>query len=534
MAKKRKIAENVWLGWLLVSIAAITLLRELFNASGVIPAHFDEAQYWTYGEALAFGYYSKPPLVAWAIRLSTEVFGDTLFGLRFFVPLVHAWIAWLIFASGRRLFDARTGFWAGLGYLAAPGVTVSAGLMTTDPLMMLGWAGALYALTRILTLKRTKKTPEPWAWWAVLGLSLGAGMLAKYTAIAFAGGAIGYALFSREGARTWRGPLLAAGCFLLVWAPNLIWLGVHRFASVAHLGENADTGQGISFGGLPEFIGAQAGVIGPIFLVAIFWAAAQWREWRGEWRKRLLFWLTAPLFLAMCVQSLNGGANANWAAPCYVAGSIIAACFLTRRGWRRGLMAHLVIGAVATVLLWSAGAVYSQWGTGLPRAGDPYKKVRIGPPFCERVILAMEDTGVETLLSNDRRRLAECSFLAALPPSAIRVWNPEGMVSNHYEMVASLTEGERNGPMLLVTLGDGARIARHFASSERIDEGVFATHVDREFDYSIWRVNGFLGYDTFATDPGALPAPPVDVPAEGPEDGSGPVQEDTTEDDDMP
>ena len=85
----------------------------------------DEAQYWRWGQTFEWGYYSKPPLVAWLIRLSTEIFGDTAFGVRFFAPLIHAAIAWMIFATGRTLFDGRTGFWAALVYLAAPGVTVN-------------------------------------------------------------------------------------------------------------------------------------------------------------------------------------------------------------------------------------------------------------------------------------------------------------------------------------------------------------------------------------------------------------------------
>ena len=33
---------------------------------------FDEAQYWLWSRDLAFGYFSKPPLIAWLIRLATE------------------------------------------------------------------------------------------------------------------------------------------------------------------------------------------------------------------------------------------------------------------------------------------------------------------------------------------------------------------------------------------------------------------------------------------------------------------------------
>ncbi len=494
MARKVRIADGVWIRWTLLVLAGLLVLREGINATGIAPVHFDEAQYWTYGEAPAFGYYSKPPLVAWLIRASTEVFGDTLFGLRFFSPLIHAWIGWLIFAAGRRFFDARLGFWAALGYSVAPGVSVSASLMTTDPPMMLGWAGALYALARLLPPRPKRAPPPAFWWWGVLGACLGAGMLAKYTAGVFVAGALGYALLSREGAVQWRGPLLAAGAFLLVWAPNLAWLAIHDFASLAHLSENADTGRGFSPEGLPEFLAAQVGVIGPVILAGLGWGAWRWRDWRGDWRMRLLAWLSAPLLLAMAVQSLNGGANANWAAPVYVGGSVFATAWLLSRGALGGLRAQVPIGAAAVVLLVGLSAVYAAYGPGLPRAADPLKKSRVSGPLCERLGLAMEETGVDLILSDDRRRLAECSFLLGLTPGQIRVWNPRGRVSNHYEMTASLT-GDEDGPMLLLLLGrDGARETARFAAVEQIDAGEVAPHVDARHDYGIWRVEGFRGY----------------------------------------
>ena len=36
-----------------------------------VPVHFDEAQYWAYGHELAWGHFSKPPLVGWVILAAT-------------------------------------------------------------------------------------------------------------------------------------------------------------------------------------------------------------------------------------------------------------------------------------------------------------------------------------------------------------------------------------------------------------------------------------------------------------------------------
>jgi 4-amino-4-deoxy-L-arabinose transferase-like glycosyltransferase len=499
MARRRKIADATWSRLALGLVAAFVVLHLGFNALGLVPAHFDEAQYWTWSNAPALGYYSKPPLVAWAIALSTGVFGDTLFGLRFFAPLCHAGIVWLIFSSARRLFDARTGFWAAAAWAAAPGVTVSAGLMTTDAPMMLGWALAFRALVAIVTARRGKgaperRDPEPRGLWVLLGAALGVAMLAKYTALAFAAGGLGHALFSRAGPLRWRGAALALLVALLVLSPHLVWLAGNGFPSVAHLAENAGEGPRFTPELLADFLATQAGVIGPVLFAALVWALWRRGAWLGDWRMRLLAWLAAPLLLAMAAQALRGGANANWAAPAYIAGAILAARWLLERGYPGALRLHLLLGAAVVVLLWSLAAVYGAYATGLPRLADPWKKSRLGGTFCELVVGAMEETGAEIVLSNDRRRLAECSFEGGLAPDQIRVWNPDGTVANHYEMTASLAAGEERPMILAVIARDGADEAVRFEEAELIDDGVVVTHLDRDYPFAIWLVRGFRGY----------------------------------------
>ena len=44
-----------------ITLARLVLLR--FNRTDLF---VDESQYWLWGYELAFGYYSKPPLIAWA------------------------------------------------------------------------------------------------------------------------------------------------------------------------------------------------------------------------------------------------------------------------------------------------------------------------------------------------------------------------------------------------------------------------------------------------------------------------------------
>src|ERR1700680_1577978 len=61
--------------WTLAAVAAITAARLLWlevQSAGLYP---DEAQYWFWAQHLELGYYSKPPLVAWLIALTTTMLG---------------------------------------------------------------------------------------------------------------------------------------------------------------------------------------------------------------------------------------------------------------------------------------------------------------------------------------------------------------------------------------------------------------------------------------------------------------------------
>ncbi|MEM1313115.1 MAG: glycosyltransferase family 39 protein [Pseudomonadota bacterium] len=488
--------------WMLLGLCAARLALNWFT---VIPVHFDEAQYWAYGQERALGHYSKPPLVGWVILGTTEWLGSTLFGLRAFSPAAHLIIGALVYAIGARAGDARLGFWSAAVYSAAPGVSVSAHLMTTDPVMMVGWALGLYALMRAMEVKPTKKTPEPWGWWALAGVSVGLGMLAKYTAVALPLGALGYAFFSREdlpGAKTRRqGAVLALVCGAAMLTPNLIWQASNGFVTILHLGENSEVGSGgarIDPADLGEFWGAQLGVFGPVAFLAL--AAALWgaavlsSRGDGDWRDRLLLWSSAPLLLAMSVQALLAGANANWAAPAYVGGSVLAARWLLGRGavWMK---ATLWSGAALFAAVWTLGVVYAFAGDALPRTPDPFKKMRIGGPFCELALNAMESEGAEVFLSNDRRRISECQFYGGLTFEDVAVFSPDAVANNHVEFRSRLEAGDPRPMVLAVESAvEARRIAALFETAEAVGQGAFATHSDRETGYSLWYVEGFKGY----------------------------------------
>jgi 4-amino-4-deoxy-L-arabinose transferase-like glycosyltransferase len=133
----------------------------------------DEAQYWLWAQEPAFGYFSKPPMVAWLIGATTAVCGDGEACVRLGSPMLHGLAALVVWRLGQEIGGPRLGLWSGTLYLTLPGIGFSSLLVSTDVPLLLCWCVALLALWRLSQGGGTG--------WAIAGgLAAGAGLLSKY------------------------------------------------------------------------------------------------------------------------------------------------------------------------------------------------------------------------------------------------------------------------------------------------------------------------------------------------------------------
>src|SRR6202158_6002678 len=155
------------------ALLAITVLRLVWLVGNPINLYPDEAQYWLWSRHLAFGYFSKPPLLPWLIALTTALFGEDEFAIRIASPLLHLATGLVVYAIAQRLYDARTACWSAVLYATLPAVSLSSAIMSTDVPLMLCWAVALYAFIRA-------REERGWRWWIIVGAAAGIGLLAKF------------------------------------------------------------------------------------------------------------------------------------------------------------------------------------------------------------------------------------------------------------------------------------------------------------------------------------------------------------------
>ena len=183
---------------LLLCLGALLALRIAAIHFAKIDLVLDEAQYWTWSRELAFGYFSKPPMIAWVIRVSTTICGDGEACIRSASPVLHTLSSFVLFLIGRQLFVARVGFWSAIVFDTLPGLSYSSLLITTDVPLVLIWTLAL--LVWVLLVK------QPSMWLAVFfGAVVGLGLLTKQAMVYIVICVACHAIFSREAREALKG-----------------------------------------------------------------------------------------------------------------------------------------------------------------------------------------------------------------------------------------------------------------------------------------------------------------------------------------
>lgn len=447
-------------------VAAITLVRMFVLVVSPLELYPDEAQYWSWAQSPAFGYFSKPPMIAWIVWVTTRLLGDAEWAVRMSAPILHAAVSLFIFAIARRLFDARVALLSALAYLTTPGASYSSTLITTDVPLLLCWSAALYAFVRA-------RDDTQWRWPILCGVALGLGLLSKYAMFYFLLGAIVSAILddkSRSLVFSVRGlTILTIGLLLL--APNIFWNAQHGFPTLQHTETNAQWSRAhFNPASSLGFLAAQFGVIGPVlmagFLGALLRLARKGEQNSGE---LLLAAFSLPPLALMLAQSFISTANANWAASAFVAAAPLAVREL-RRWWNgRALWISFTVNGAAMLLLWIVVAM-PQVGEGIG-IGNAFKREEGWRTLGRQVVAQSAQGQYLAVVAVNRSMLAELLYYAHPSPVPIRSWSPNAHPRDHFQMTMPWKPSA--GRVLLVLAPEEAKaITTKFDSVSRVESVV--------------------------------------------------------------
>ncbi|MGD9637426.1 MAG: ArnT family glycosyltransferase [Alphaproteobacteria bacterium] len=447
---------------LLLWTLAITLFRVIILVLSPLELSFDEAQYWHWSKDLSFGYFSKPPVIAYLIYLTTSICGNGEACVRLASPLMHGATSLMVYLAASKLFDKKTGYFSALTYLTLTGVSFGSNLISTDVPLLFCYAAAIYFLSCALTANH-------WKWWLALGAVTGIGLLSKYSMAIFPAVVLIYMLLNYKlyNPKHYLNFFLMLLLAIAIYSPNFYWNYTHHFASYAHTKANTNLGSGMKFNPLKalEFLGSQIAVFGIIlFPCFLFFIAKPFQNMSRLQDKELkinrfglLFLLSAPLIIAMTILGLISRANANWAAPSYVAGVILVTALLIHYEKLKLVKFSIYLNCglmiMVSLLLITGSLTNKHKLSGWKDAGKTISQIA-------------KNNSDKKLLFDERKILTP--FLYYLEPQQfdhLVKWNPNQELNDHYDLTASINNHDIGNSFIYISRWDNADSLMPYFSS---------------------------------------------------------------------
>lgn len=347
--------KSVWLlfGLLLVYLAL----------AAVLPAADDEVYYWSWARPLQFSYYDHPPLTAYLIRISTELFGNGIFGFRVAACVITVFV----FAVIAHLSRPKSLL---PGILLTPLFTFGAVMITPDAPLLGAWAAYLWWLVEVhrrltpVAEEGAGDTPAPLPWWmwVVGGVLLGCGVLGKYTmALAVPSGFASFFLVRHLWRRWLPGYILHGIVAFVVASPILIHNIQHDFVPLLFQWRHSmgDSRPGLKpFG---EFVGVQLLLFGTLPFFLYPWVLWSFRRLCENPRLRACACMYALPMTFFLYKSTQAPLQGNWALVMFIPFWPLAAAWYESvsrsKSWRWAVSASFIFPAVCvfglTVLLLS-------------------------------------------------------------------------------------------------------------------------------------------------------------------------------------
>ncbi len=314
--------------WLTLFLAARFVLLAYLIIYGPLSLSPDEAQYWTWSKALSFGYYSKPPGIAWQIFFTSSLFGDTEWGVRSSALIIGTFMPYAIYMLARSCgYDRKISIISGFTFALIPLGVIGSILAITDGGMLLFWTLACAYFIRA-SVNDLPLNPLP------LGILLALGALFKWPIYILAATLFLWSLFFER--RYLLTTTLAALISLVGLLPSVLWNLDHNFVTFRHVLSSLGTGgveeAAIGTPNIIEFIGAQFGLVSPLFYI-IFWVGyfRFVRDTDESDKSSLFLFFVSSTFLLPLIMAFFTKVQANWGDYAYPTAIVFTVQFLMLR-----------------------------------------------------------------------------------------------------------------------------------------------------------------------------------------------------------
>lgn len=432
--------------WPIAPLLGVLLFKALFIVYVVLHAGIglgpDEAQYWTWSQEPAVGYYSKPPGIAWEIWAGTQLFGNTELGVRSGALFIGTLLPLAVYFLGRAArLSSTASFWAAMVMAWSPLGIMASFLAITDGGMVFFWTVATALIVRGLSRQESCS-------YYLLGLLIGCGALFKWltyelwipvAAIAF--------LFP-----AWRSYHLLGGIFvsLLGLLPSLIWNMNHEWATFRHVGATVWTKETVDVGTTQlikgnalDFLGAQAVLFSPVlFILMLFAFWSLWKK-RASLSASLAFcgWLSAILIGSYSFIAIFKKMQGNWVDFAYPTAAVVVAWYAwdTSQRLRPWLVGGVIFSALLCFLTFAIPAVQADNLFAISYKINPFRHNVGWDALHQELAIAGYDPSKHFLFSDKYQTTSILSFYSDKQKRAY-FFNLQGIRKNQFSFWPGMKE----------------------------------------------------------------------------------------------
>jgi membrane-associated phospholipid phosphatase len=498
---------------LFLFLMAVSLFRIYYIQYGPLDLSPDEAQYWDWSRRLDMSYYSKGPMIAYLIFFGTSLFGDTVFGVRILAVVFSALSSVFLYMLGKRIYDEQVGLYSALLLQIIPLFSTFGIIFTIDSPFIFFWTLSLFLFWQAINHKTLcvmhnggqEKSIDPslithhssLVYWLLLGVSIGFGLLTKYTMAFFYLCAFLLLLFSKEKRKLLltKGPAVAFITSLIVFSPVILWNAGNDWVTFRHTAGQIHVADGfaISPGSFLEFLGSQFGVITPLLFVLTLISVWRLRKDRGG---DFLFWFSIPVLAFFLLKSIQAKVQANWAMPGYITGMVAFSAFYVRGLFTAGKGKKILIAAAVSLSFFVTVAAHYPSLLKLPVDMDPSSRL---DGWQE---LGGEVTGIYEQMSQNRpvfifsdryQVTSQLAFYVKGHPVTYCV--NLGRRMNQYDLWPGFSSFIHYDAIYVRT-GDNALPKAITDAFEKVEKKVFSAYTTEHVkirDYSIFRCYDFKG-----------------------------------------
>ncbi|KJR41006.1 dolichyl-phosphate-mannose-protein mannosyltransferase [Candidatus Magnetoovum chiemensis] len=423
-----------------LALAILSLFRFYYIVNGPIDLSPDEAHYWEWSRRLDISYYSKGPLIAYLIYVGAVLFGDTVFAVRYMAVVMSALTSIIVYRLVIEMYrDRAVALVSALLLQVVPMFSTYAVVFTIDAPFTFLWTLCLYLSWRAVNYDRNGY----FLVWAMLGLAMGFGLLAKYTMAFFHLCALLFLAFTKKRAllRTIK-PYIAVVVSAVVFSPVVYWNYKHGWVTVKHTAGQAHVHDGVnvSLSSFFEFLGSQVGIVTPALFIMIFYAIYKLKRYEKGIQSDFLFYFSMPVMAFFLAKSVQGKVQANWAMTAYITGLIaFAKVFFTAR------FKFLTGSAVGLAFILTAVSHYPMM-LGLNPELDPSSKLRgwseLGQ-FVDEIYDDMKTKGNVLIFSDKYQVSSELAFYMKDHPEVYCI-RSLGRRMNQYDLWSGIKEAVEN------------------------------------------------------------------------------------------